>query len=297
LNTEAFLFIRLLFLALKNNKAEIVFKNKAFASTYAIPNLANYLEKFTPKQIDFASKNDVLHALPFMKKYGVSDVQLLRDLDDVMTPRNYWGSSYDQLKRLITQIGGNFSDLDKRLMNFIKNVEDFNAAIYDDYLVDLSLLQGVALTAQDLFDRNYITRHTELLNERIARYERNALEMEREDNEKYVKAANELSWIDREENGYFIMVPKTVKDFAYESAAQHNCVYSHAYYNKVVSRTSVIVFLRQEKNTPFVTIEYDYNTFKVLQALGKFNKKIDPELYQYIVNLGKQLYYEMHMYQ
>lgn len=297
LNTEAFLFIRLLFLALKNNKAEIVFKNKAFASTYAIPNLANYLEEFTPKQIDLASKNDVLHALPFMKKYGVSDVQLLRDLDDVMTPRNYWGSSYDQLKRLITQIGGNFSDLDKRLMNFIKNVEDFNAAIYDDYLVDLSLLQGVALTAQDLFDRNYITRHTELLNERIARYERDALEMEREDNKKYVKVANELSWIDREENGYFIMVPKTVKDFADEGAAQHNCVYSLAYYNKVVSRTSVIVFLRQKKNTPFVTIEYDYNTFKVLQALGKFNKKIDPELYQYIVELGKQLYYEMHSYQ
>jgi hypothetical protein len=182
-------------------------------------------------------------------------------------------------------------------MNFIKNVEDFSAAIYDDYLVDLSLLQGVALTAQDLFDRNYITRHTELFNELLARYETNASETEREDNEKYVKAANELSWIDREENGYFIMVPKTAKDFADEGAAQHNCVYRLAYYNKVVSRTSVIVFLRREKNTPYVTIEYDYNTFRVLQALGKFNKKIDPELYQYIVNLGKQLYYEMHMYQ
>jgi hypothetical protein len=297
LNTEAFLFIKLLFLALENNKSEIVFKNKAFASTYAIDNLANYLEEFTPKQIDFASKNDVLHALPFMKKYGVSDVQLLRDLDDVMTKRSYEGSSYDRLKRLIAQIGGNLSDLDKRLMNFIKNVEYFSAAIYNDYLDELGFLQGVALTTQDIFDRDYMTRHTELLNERLARYETNAAETEREDNEKYVKAANELSWIDREENGYFIMVPKTVKDFADESAAQHNCVYSHAYYNKVVSRTSVIVFLRRKKNTPFVTIEYDYNTFKVLQALGKFNKKIDPELYQYIVNLGKQLYYEMHMYQ
>ena len=191
LNTEAFLFIKLLFLALENNKAEIVFKNKAFASTYAISNLANYLEEFTPKQIDFASKNDVLHALPFMKKYGVSDVQLLRDLDDVMTKRDYRSSSYDRLKFLIARIGWDLSNLDKRLMNFIKNVEDFNAAIYYDYLGDLILLQGVALTAQDLFDRNYITRHTELFNELLARYETNASETEREDNEKYIKAANE----------------------------------------------------------------------------------------------------------
>jgi hypothetical protein len=224
-------------------------------------------------------------------------VQLLRDLDDVMTKRNYWGSSYDRLKHLIARIGGNLSDLDKRLMNFIKNVEDFSAAIYDDYLVELSLLEGVALTTQDIFDRDYMTRHTELLNERLTRYETNADETEREDNEKYVKAANELSWIDREENGYFIMVPKTLKDFAYEGSIQHNCVYKLQYYQKVVKHISVIVFLRREKNTPFVTIEYDYNTFRVLQALGKFNKKIDPELYQYIVNLGKQLYYEMHMYQ
>lgn len=307
-NTAAFLFIKLLFLALENNKAEIVFKNKAFASTYAIINLAGYLEEYTSKQIDFASKNDVLHALPFMKKYGVSDVPLLRDLEDVMIKRDYGSSAYDSLRRLYTRIEGRQENrgantigdcpkLDKRLMSFIKNIENFNAAVYHDYLTELLLLQGVALTAQDIFDRNYITRHTELYNERLARYEANAFENEREDNEKYVKVAKELSWIDREENGYFIMVPKTVKDFAYEGATQHNCVYRLGYYKKVISHTSVIVFLRQKKNTPYVTIEYDYNTFKVLQALGRFNKKIEPELYQYIVDLGKQLYYEMHTYQ
>ena len=296
-NTQAFLFIRLLFLALKNNKAEIVFKNKAFASTYAIRNLTDYLEEYTSKQIDFASKNDVLHALPFVKKYGISDVQLLRDLDAVMTKRHYGSSTYDQLTRLHTRIDGNCLELDRRLMNFIKSVENFNEAIYSDYLSDLSLLQGIALTAQDLFDRNYITRHTELFNERLARYEPNAYKTEREDAETYVKAAKELSWIDREENGYFIMVPKTLKDFADEGAAQHNCVYRLRYYKKVIRHASVIVFLRQKKNTPYVTIEYDYNTFKVLQALGRFNRKIDPKLYQYVVNLGKQLYYEMHMYQ
>ena len=57
------------------------------------------------------------------------------------------------------------------------------------------------------------------------------------------------------------------------------------------------MFLRQENDKPYVTIEFDYHTFEVLQALGKYNKTIDPDLYQYVVDLGKQLYYEKHTHQ
>ena len=93
------------------------------------------------------------------------------------------------------------------------------------------------------------------------------------------------------------MVPKTIDDFKNEGDAQHNCVYGLSYYRKVIDHKSIIVFLRKEKKESYITIEYDYNTFKVLQALGKFNRKIDPDLYQYIVQLGKQLYYEKHTHQ
>ena len=34
--------------------------------------------------------------------------------------------------------------------------------------------------------------------------------------EHYAGVAKELSWIDREENGYFIMVPKTIEEFKFE---------------------------------------------------------------------------------
>ena len=50
-------------------------------------------------------------------------------------------------------------------------------------------------------------------------------------------------------------------------------------------------------DTSYVTIEFDYETFEVLQALGKYNKRIDPDLYRHIVQLGKQLYYEKHTHQ
>lgn len=297
INTEAFLFIDLLFLALVNNKVEIAFKNKAFDSTYRIKNLAEYLDDFTSKQIDLASKNDVLHALPFIKQFGVSDIALLRDLESVMYKIHYGDSVHDYLVRMYARLGLDCADLDRRLMNFVKNVEHFNAAVYFDYLQELNRQPAVGLTLQDLFDRNYVERHDILLRERIERDQEVSYQQEQKENEEYCKAAKELSWIDREENGYFITVPKTIMDFKIEGAGQHNCVYKLRYYRHVVNRRSIIVFLRQEKTAPYVTIEYDYQTFAVRQALGKYNKQIDPELYQYVVKLGKQLYYEKHTQQ
>ena len=294
-NAQAFLFINLLFLALANNKAEIAFKNKAFASTYGIQNLTEYLETFTTKQIDFASKNDVIHALPFIKKFGISDIELLRDLDSAMDKRGYIDSIYSRVKRMVARFEDDLSDFDRRFMNFVKNVEHFNAAIYSDYLTELFYQPNEVRTVQDIFERNYIERHDTLLRERLRRWNESANPADvKKENEDYIKAAKELAWINREENEYFIMVPKTIDDFKNEGDAQHNCVYRLKYYRKVIDHKSIIVFLRKEKEESYVTIEYDYNTFKVLQALGKFNKKIDPDLYQYIVQLGKQLYYEKH---
>ena len=294
IHVEAFLFVDLLFAALGNNKAEIVFKNKAFVSTYRIDNIVDYLAEFTSKQIDFASKNDVLHALPFIKKYGVSDLDVLHGLEGVVRQKR-GDSVYARLKWRISWLGEECPDLDQRLIHFIKKVDHFDAAMYNDYLYELGYRPG--LTLQDLFDKDYIERHEAMYNERMARWEQNALEISKKEQEDYSKAIKGLSWIDREDNGYYIMVPKTLTDFQAEGNLQHNCVYKLRYYNRVINQESIIVFLRQEKDKPYVTIEFDYNTFEVLQALGKYNRRIEPELYRHIVDLGKQLYYEMHTQQ
>ena len=61
------------------------------------------------------------------------------------------------------------------------------------------------------------------------------------------------------------------------------------YYNKVIRKESIIVFLREMKDVPYVTIEFDYETFEVLQARGKYNRALEPSLYQYVVGLGRRL--------
>ena len=301
-------YLRLLIPALHSNKAEIVFKNKGFFSALRIDNLVGYLEAFTPKQIDFASKNDVLNTLPIIKQYGISDLDILRDMEPLMKKKHYDGSVYDVLAQRFAILGFDDADLGKKLINFTKKVDFLDAGVYYDYIKDLAQCPGV--TPQDFFDKNYIERHNILHRELMERHERQRAEMlarrhpqdenqikKEKEKEEYEKIAKELSWIDREDNGYFIIVPKTIDAFMDEGMMQNNCVYSNRYYARVIAKQLIIVFLRKEKNASFVTIAFDYDTFEVSQALGKCNRRIDPELRRYVVKLGKQLYYERHTHQ
>jgi hypothetical protein len=243
----------------------------------------DYLEEFTSKQIDFASKNIVINTLPIIKRCGLHDIDILQKLESVMRKRRTGDSVYDSLVQAFTHFNFDTSGLDIKLINFLRKTDNFNANLYGDYINLLS--QAPAVTVDDLFDKNYIERHDAMVQE-------NALCASTSEINQYSCVARELSWINREENGYFIIVPQTISDFKYEGTLQHNCVYTCGYFRNVIGRYSIIVFLRKNKTVPYVTIEYDYNTFEVLQALGKYNNKIDPELYKYIEDLGKALHEE-----
>ena len=285
LNIMTSKYVRLLLLALVNNKAEIVFKNKGFASTAAISNLADYLEEFSPKQIEFACKNDVINSLPVIKNLGLYDVPILKEMEKIMRERGWYGSIYRYLIRTFKELNFDTSDLMKRLVRFVRKVEFLDTDIYYDYISAISHQNGT--TIKDFFDKDYIERHNVLLALRQRRYTL-------QDEKKYSLVAKELSWIDREYNGYYIVVPKNIKAFKEEGDIQHNCVYQLGYYNAVINKRSIIVFLRKDKNLPYVTIEYDYETFEVLQARGKYNQRLNKDLYQYVVDLGKILFFEKH---
>ena len=276
-------YINLMYPALYNNKVEIVFKNKLFLQAHRIKNISNYLKEFSSKQIDFASKNNVINTLPVIKQFGLYDLDILQQLEEIMKKRRYDSSIYEKLVNTFKTLNFDCSDLYKRIIDFLKRIDRFEPAIYRDYIGLLSRRHGI--TSRDFFDKDYIARHDVMMNEKQLYYDM-------EQRNKYASAVKELSWIDREEDGYFIIVPKTIEEFKYEAQIQHNCLYASAYFMDVINKESIIVFLRKEKNIPFVTIEFDYETFDVIQAYGKYNSKLERSLYQYVVNLGKKLYYE-----
>ena len=276
-------FINLFFLSLYNNKVEILFKNKLFTEASRIDNLTNYLDQFTSKQIDFASKHNIINTLPVIKQYSTYDVDTLQKMEMVMKKSRYGRSVYDLLEIIFSRLNFDTSDIYKRLLSFVRNVDIFDSTIYEDYIYLVSRVNRV--TVKDFFDRDYINRHDILVRENKA-YASGETKLE------YLTIAKELSWIDREDNGYYIIIPKTVDDFKKEGSTQHICVYSLAYYRKVVNKQSIIVFLRKEKDTPYVTIEYDYETFEVIQARMKYNASVKGELKEYIIDLGRKLFVE-----
>lgn len=273
-------YIRLLAVALYDNKAEILFKNKQFSSIPHIDNISDYLKEFTSKQIDFASKNNVIITLPFIKKYGIHEVDVLKKLKHILRRDKNGISMYHTLTQLFNQHQFDLSDLDRKLIHFLSKTDDFNYVVYVDYIRCIADNPGI--TVDDIFDREYENRHFDMMRERRVFYTT-------KDSNDYSQIAQELSWIGREENGYYIIIPQKIDEFKHEGQIQNNCVYTSEYFRDVIDRQSIITFLRKEKNTPFVTIEFDYETFEVRQAYGKYNCEIDEELYNYIVDLGKRL--------
>jgi hypothetical protein len=79
-------YTKLLFPALVDNKVEIVFKNKLYSSSFYIDDISKYLSVYSHKQIDFASKNNVLNALPIIKSHGLYDLNILRQAVALLTP-------------------------------------------------------------------------------------------------------------------------------------------------------------------------------------------------------------------
>lgn len=284
-NTDCLQYVNLLFPAFYNNKMEIVFKNKLFTSAYRIPNIENYLEEFSTKQIDFASKNNLLNALPIIKKYGNLELDIYKKTEAIFRKRANGESVYSNLEYQLSRKSIDCPDLTQKIIHFLKKITNFIAPVYFDYITYLG--DEANVTIDDFFDKQYIERHNILSEQQRVRYNM-------QDVENYERVSQELSWIDRKENDYYIIVPKHISEFKKEGDAQHNCVYTSRYFLYVISKNSIIVFLRKEENTPFVTIEYDYETFEVLQAYGKYNRDIDSKLYQYIVDLGKRLNVERH---
>jgi hypothetical protein len=274
--------------ALYNSKAEIVLKHRLFKAAHRIDELAVYLEEFTPKQITVACESQALNALPFMKRFGNLEPEVLRNLDSIARKRKDGQCIYSDLQTLLERLGLVCADLDKKVIDFLKKADRFNPRVYNDYINLLAEQPGVTL--QDFFDKDYIDRHFALAEQSQVLYTP-------KEAEEYRKVADELFWIDREENDLFVSIPKNIADFRHEGAVQHNCVYTCRYYNLVIHRESIIVFLRKEKDTPFVTIEYDYETFEVLQAYGKYNREIPKDLHEYIEKLGERLHYEMRSHQ
>ena len=76
-------------------------------------------------------------------------------------------STYSILKNRVSRLGCDVSDMEKRLVNFLKKTDNFSESVYSDYI--RLLANNRDITVNDFFDKNYINRHDILAQERRIR--------------------------------------------------------------------------------------------------------------------------------
>ena len=85
------------------------------------------------------------------------------------------------------------------------------------------------------------------------------------------------------------MIPTCKKDFTEEGQQNHNCV-GGIYFDKVVEKRSVVVFLRKKEDLKqsFCTVEFDTKG-NVLQNRAKYNHQAPEEAVAFINKLSKKV--------
>jgi hypothetical protein len=71
---------------------------------------------------------------------------------------------------------------------------------------------------------------------------------------------------------YYMSFPKTPEDLAREGQRQSHCVAT--YFEYVINKRCIIAYMRKmdDKNTPFITIEFNYLLTEIKQVRGKANR-------------------------
>lgn len=156
-------FSHLLFLALTDSKAYILWKHQAFHYAYGIKQLAEHLRHFTHTQIDFACRHNVLHTLPFIHSYNIGDVDALKRLESLLQIDKKGNNLYMLLQQRYGQMVIDPLPFNHALIQFLQRVEVFDVSAFVEYLhkklLGSSLSLEPFLRNEEFFAEDYWKEH------------------------------------------------------------------------------------------------------------------------------------------
>lgn len=160
---------------------------------------------------------------------------------------------------------------------------------YMDYLHDLDYLE-IPKTKEVLFPKNFATEHQQIALEAAIKRDEIKAKQYRQKEKLYKKMLPELKKLyECEDKELQIVIPTCKKDFTVEGQQNHNCV-GGIYFDKVVEKRSVVVFLRKKEDLKqsFCTVEFDTKG-NVLQNRAKYNHQAPEEAVAFINKLSKKV--------
>ena len=105
----------------------------------------------------------------------------------------------------------------------------------------------------------------------------------------FKKACQEYVKFETEDKIYTVLIPRTKKDLIQEGSALHHCVGEMGYDKKMIAKESFIAFVRktEDKETPFVTVEYGLKEKAVLQCYGEYDSNPSKDVIKFVNKWSK----------
>ncbi|MBP5411015.1 MAG: PcfJ domain-containing protein [Lachnospiraceae bacterium] len=160
--------------------------------------------------------------------------------------------------------------------------EHVGARSYNDYLNAVKFLQLDVTDTKVLFPNDFHRMHDLRINEAAARRAKENEEKTKEFAKKFAAAAVDYAFANyaKPDDAYIVLIPVAPSQLVAEGDALSHCVGKMGYDNRMIAHTSFIAFLRKadEVDKPFVTIEFNLDSEKIVQIYGAHDKRPPEEV-------------------
>lgn len=157
-------------------------------------------------------------------------------------------------------------------------------SLYNDYIEAVIELKLDLEDTKNIYPKNFKVMHDLRINE----YESLKAKRDRKERKALYKAfsnaGKKAKTYEISDKGLSIIAPQDISELKREGQLLGHCVGKMGYDKKMADGKIVIMFVRQteEINKPYVTIEYDLERNRLLQAYGKSNSKPNAEVVNFI---------------
>lgn len=163
----------------------------------------------------------------------------------------------------------------------INNIQTWT---YNDYLKAIDYLGLDFSDTKNLFPKDFRRMHDLRSNEYASKKAREDANKAKELNKAFREKNKEFKPLEFENGKYCVLFPNGIRDLKTEGSKLHHCVGKMGYDKKVVDGKSIIAFVRiaDEKNKPYVTVEYDLKKNRVVQCYGDHDSNPGKEVRKFV---------------
>lgn len=278
----------------KNPKVELITKlmGTRFASSKMIVSKANKDKNFIfwlrdhKKEVEHQTIPVILKA--YNDKISIAEAEKEVGLVDWFKRETRY--SYSRNKQELSKFYSNSDKEQKsKIIRYLKN-NNVSPDHYADYLNALKELNIDMSDTKNIFPKDFNYWSNVRINQFATLQAQRDAEKYRELSEKMLAVAKKYAALTIDGEQFVVLIADSKGVLIKEGTALHHCVGKMDYDQRIIKEKSLIFFIRraENKDTPFVTVEFSIPEKRVLQCYGIRDSKPDKEVLDFVDEWAKK---------